>query len=79
MVLEHYAEGQSDRYVCLRSTPNFECSEYEYNKPISGIDSIKTELDEDTNDTDNIKNWTWRTILNVKNTNTTNLFLVLTT
>ena len=56
MVLGHYTEGQSDHYVCLRSTPNFECSEYEYNKPISGIDSIKTELDEDTNDTDNIKN-----------------------
>ena len=55
MVLGHYTEGQSDHYVCLRSTPNFECSEYEYNKPISGIDNIQTELDEDTNDMDKIQ------------------------
>ena len=29
IVLEHYAEGQGDHYVCLRVTPNFDCSEYE--------------------------------------------------
>ena len=39
----------------LNLTNNFECSEYEYNKPISGTDNIKTELDEDTSDMDNIQ------------------------
>ena len=45
-VLRYYAEGQGDHYVCLRSTPNFDCSEYEYDEPISDIDNIQTELDE---------------------------------
>ena len=25
IVLGYYAEGQGDHYVCLRSTPNFDC------------------------------------------------------
>ena len=25
MVLGHYAEGQGDHYVCLKSMPNFDC------------------------------------------------------
>ena len=45
-VLRYYAEGHGDHYVCLRSTPNFDCSEYEYDEPISDIDNIQTELDE---------------------------------
>ena len=48
VVLGHYAEEQRDHHVCLRSTPNFDCSEYEYNKPISNIDKIQTELDKHT-------------------------------
>ena len=48
MVLGHYAEEQGDHYVCLRSTSNFGCSEYEYNEPISDIDNIQTELDKHT-------------------------------
>ena len=41
MVLGHYAEGQGHHYVCLRFTPNFDCSEYEYDEPISDIDNIQ--------------------------------------
>ena len=41
--------------VCLRSTPNFDGSEYEYDKPISDTDNIQTELDEHNSDMDNIK------------------------
>ena len=55
MVLEYYAEGQSDHYVCLRSTPNFDCSECEYEKSISDIDNIQTKLDKHTSDMDNIQ------------------------
>ena len=49
----HDAEGQGDHYVCLRSTPNFDYSEYD--EPISDIDNIQTELDEHTSDMDNIQ------------------------
>ena len=55
MVLRHYAEAQDGHYVCLRSTPHSDCSEYEYEEPISDIDSIQTELDEHTSDMDNIQ------------------------
>ena len=55
MVLGHYAEGQGDNYICLRSTPNFNCSEYEYDEPISDTDNIQTELDEHNSDMDNIQ------------------------
>ena len=55
MILGHYAEGNCDHYVCLRSAPNFDCSEYEYDKPISDIDHIQTKLDEHSSDMDNIQ------------------------
>ena len=55
MVLGHCAERQVDHYVCLRSMPNSNCSEYKYNKPISDTDNIHTELDKHTSDMDNIK------------------------
>ena len=43
VVLGHYAQRQGDHYVCLKSTPNSDCSEYEYNKPFSDNDNIHTE------------------------------------
>ena len=55
MVFGHYAEGQGYHYVCLRCTPNFDCSEYEYDEPSSDIYNIETELDEHIIDMDNIK------------------------
>ena len=55
MVLGHYTEGQGDHYVCLRSTPKFDCSEYEYNEPIFDIGNIQTELDEHNINVDNIQ------------------------
>ena len=33
------AEGQGGHYAYLRSTPNFDCSKYEYDEPISDIDN----------------------------------------
>ena len=55
IVLGHYSEGQGDHCVCLRSAPNFDCSEYEYDKPISDIDNIQIELDDHTSGMDNIQ------------------------
>ena len=45
MVLRHYTKVQGDHYICLRSTPNFDCSEYQYEEPTSYTDNIQTELD----------------------------------
>ena len=55
MVSVHYAEGQGNHYVCLRSTPNFDCSEYKYDEPISDIDNIQIEIHEHSSDMDNIQ------------------------
>ena len=55
MVLGHYAEGQGDHYVCLRCALNFDCSEQQYDEPISDIENIQTALDEYTSDMDSMQ------------------------
>ena len=42
MVLGYVSGRQDDHYVLLRSTPNYDCSEYEYDGPISDIGNIQT-------------------------------------
>ena len=55
MALGHYVEGQGDHYICLRFTPNFDCSKYKYDELISDTDNVQTKLDKHTTDMDNLQ------------------------